>query len=203
MTFGGVPRVCRGPGTHWMAANGGTRTSTVRPGTCCSSSPRLYRTAARSAGRKGSDPASSARVTRGNARRAERSLGRQAGPRRLAERSPLLIDGRQQSRRGQVRAVARSCRLAERGRPRKFLRFSWHLAASRPRYRYSFGMPGQRRTAGPRARGSRLPRLAGFGVAVLVAGGLVTGYLLAFHPPGSIMRRRCRQRSSATRPLAW
>ena len=43
-------------------------------------------------------------------------------------------------------------------------------------------MPGQRRTAGPRTRDSRLPRLAGFGVAVVVAGGLVTGYLLAFHP---------------------
>ncbi len=43
-------------------------------------------------------------------------------------------------------------------------------------------MPGQRRTAGQRARDSRLPRLAGFGVAVLVAGGLVTAYLLAFHP---------------------
>ena len=43
-------------------------------------------------------------------------------------------------------------------------------------------MPGQRRIAGPRTRGSRLPRLAGFGVAVIVAGGLVTGYLLAFHP---------------------
>ncbi len=43
-------------------------------------------------------------------------------------------------------------------------------------------MPGQRRTTGPPARGSRLPRLAGFGVAVIVAGGLVTGYLLAFHP---------------------
>jgi hypothetical protein len=43
-------------------------------------------------------------------------------------------------------------------------------------------MPGQRRTAGSRARGSRLPRLAGLGVAVIVAVGLVTGYLLAFHP---------------------
>jgi hypothetical protein len=62
-TFGGVPRVCRGPGTHWIAANGGTRTSTVRPGTCCSSSPRLYRTAARRAGRSGSDPIASASVT--------------------------------------------------------------------------------------------------------------------------------------------
>ena len=31
-TLGGVPRVCRGPSTHWTAANGGTRTSTLRPG---------------------------------------------------------------------------------------------------------------------------------------------------------------------------
>jgi hypothetical protein len=58
-----VPRVCRGPGTHWIAAKGGTRTSTVRPGTRCSSNPRLYRTAARRAGRSGSDPAASAAVT--------------------------------------------------------------------------------------------------------------------------------------------
>src|SRR5215472_8549565 len=62
-TFGGVPRVCRGPGTHWMAANGGTRTSTVRPGTRSSSRCRLYRTAARSAGRSGGEPAASASVT--------------------------------------------------------------------------------------------------------------------------------------------
>ena len=46
-----------------MAANGGTRTSTVRPGTRCSSRPRLYRTAARSAGRSGGEPAASASVT--------------------------------------------------------------------------------------------------------------------------------------------
>ena len=31
-TFGGVPLVCRGPGTHWIAPYGGTRTSTDRPG---------------------------------------------------------------------------------------------------------------------------------------------------------------------------
>ncbi len=43
-------------------------------------------------------------------------------------------------------------------------------------------MPGQRRTAAPRARGSWLPRLAGFCVAVIIAAALVTGYLLAFHP---------------------
>jgi Ricin-type beta-trefoil lectin domain-like len=43
-------------------------------------------------------------------------------------------------------------------------------------------MPGQRRTAGPHARESWLPRLAGIGVVVLLAGGGVTGYLLAVHP---------------------
>jgi hypothetical protein len=43
-------------------------------------------------------------------------------------------------------------------------------------------MPGQRRTAGPRASGSWTPRLTGIGVAVVVAAALVTGYLLAFHP---------------------
>ena len=31
-TLGGVPRVCRGPSTHCTAPNGGTRTSTLRPG---------------------------------------------------------------------------------------------------------------------------------------------------------------------------
>src|SRR5690606_16431480 len=31
-TFGGVPRVCRGPSTHRTAANGGTRTSVEPPG---------------------------------------------------------------------------------------------------------------------------------------------------------------------------
>src|SRR5690625_4260956 len=31
-TFGGVPRVWRGPAMHWTAPQGGTRTSTERPG---------------------------------------------------------------------------------------------------------------------------------------------------------------------------
>jgi hypothetical protein len=43
-------------------------------------------------------------------------------------------------------------------------------------------MPGQRGTAGSRARGSWLPRLAGLGVVVLLAGAAVTGYVIAFHP---------------------
>jgi hypothetical protein len=43
-------------------------------------------------------------------------------------------------------------------------------------------MPGQRRTAGPRARGSWLPRLAGLAVVVLLAAAAVTGYVIAFHP---------------------
>lgn len=59
--------MCRGPGTHWIAANGGTLTSTVRPGTRSSSRPRLYRTAARKAGRSGCDPAASTSVTAASA----------------------------------------------------------------------------------------------------------------------------------------
>jgi hypothetical protein len=43
-------------------------------------------------------------------------------------------------------------------------------------------MPGQRHTAGPRSRGSWLPRLAGISVVVLLAAGGVTGYLAEMHP---------------------
>ncbi len=43
-------------------------------------------------------------------------------------------------------------------------------------------MPGQRRTASRRARGSWLPRLTGLVVVVLLAAAGVTGYLIAFHP---------------------
>jgi len=43
-------------------------------------------------------------------------------------------------------------------------------------------MPGQRIAAGTRARGSRLPRLAGIGVVVLLAAGGVAGYLVTVHP---------------------
>lgn len=43
-------------------------------------------------------------------------------------------------------------------------------------------MPGERHTAGPRSRGSWLPRLAGISVVVLLAAGGVTGYLLQAHP---------------------
>lgn len=39
-TAGGVPRVCRTPGTTWTAAYGGTRTSTDLPGARCSSTAR-------------------------------------------------------------------------------------------------------------------------------------------------------------------
>lgn len=45
-------------------------------------------------------------------------------------------------------------------------------------------MPGQRRTARPRTRGSWLPRLAGLGVIVVVAAGLAVAYLVAFQPGG-------------------
>jgi hypothetical protein len=43
-------------------------------------------------------------------------------------------------------------------------------------------MPGQRRTAGPRTRGSWLPRLAGLGVIAVLAGGGTAAYLVAFRP---------------------
>lgn len=43
-------------------------------------------------------------------------------------------------------------------------------------------MPGQRRTARPRTRGSWLPRLAGLGAIVVLAGAGAAAYLLAFHP---------------------
>jgi hypothetical protein len=43
-------------------------------------------------------------------------------------------------------------------------------------------MPGQRRSAGNRARGSRLPRLAGLGVVLALAAAAVTAYVVAFHP---------------------
>ena len=47
-TLGGVPRVCRGPGMHCTAPNGGTRTSTERPGCRAASSASTNRTASRS-----------------------------------------------------------------------------------------------------------------------------------------------------------
>jgi hypothetical protein len=43
-------------------------------------------------------------------------------------------------------------------------------------------MPGQRRTAGPRTRGSWLPRLAGLGAIAVLAGGGTAAYLVAFRP---------------------
>jgi hypothetical protein len=43
-------------------------------------------------------------------------------------------------------------------------------------------MPGQRRSAGKRARGSWLPRLAGLGVVLALAAAAVTAYVVAFHP---------------------
>src|SRR6266498_5335248 len=59
-TFGGVPRVWRGPSTHCTAAIGGTRTSTLWPGAIWASVRRLRRTALASAGRGGSDHGSTA-----------------------------------------------------------------------------------------------------------------------------------------------
>ena len=43
-------------------------------------------------------------------------------------------------------------------------------------------MPGQRRSTRQRASGSRLARLAGISVAVLIAAGAVAAYLVAMHP---------------------
>jgi hypothetical protein len=45
-----------------------------------------------------------------------------------------------------------------------------------------FGMPGQRRTVGPRTRGSRVPILIGLGAIVVLAGAGTAAYLVAFHP---------------------
>src|SRR2546430_9723221 len=61
MTFGGVPRVWRGPDTHWTAPYGGTRTSTERPGALAASSASRARVASRRTSRSGSAPRSSAR----------------------------------------------------------------------------------------------------------------------------------------------
>lgn len=58
-TFGGVPRVCRGPSRHWTAPNGGIRTSSVFPGCRCSSSSRRNRTAVATTGLGRFDSASS------------------------------------------------------------------------------------------------------------------------------------------------
>jgi hypothetical protein len=67
-----------------------------------------------------------------------------------------------------------------------FLRaFSCYLAPAAANERYSFDMPGQRRTVGGRARGSWLARLAGIGVIVVVAAGGVTAYLVTMHPLGA------------------
>jgi hypothetical protein len=40
MTLGGVPRVWRGPSTHWVTPYGGTRTSTELPGARVATSSR-------------------------------------------------------------------------------------------------------------------------------------------------------------------
>src|SRR5699024_601459 len=44
-TFGGVPRVCRGPAMHCVTPNGGTRTSTLLPSARAASSSSVNRTA--------------------------------------------------------------------------------------------------------------------------------------------------------------
>jgi hypothetical protein len=63
--------------------------------------------------------------------------------------------------------------------------FSCYLAPAPANERYSFDMPGQRRTVGGRARGSTLARLAGIGLIVVLAAGGVAAYLVTFHPLGA------------------
>lgn len=55
-TFGGVPRVCFGPSTHCIAPNGGTRTSTDRPGALSASTANVLRTAPPTTRRSGTPP---------------------------------------------------------------------------------------------------------------------------------------------------
>lgn len=62
-TFGGVPRVCRGPSPTCTAPYGGTRTSTDRPGARRARAERSSRTASRSIDRSGVRPASSSART--------------------------------------------------------------------------------------------------------------------------------------------
>lgn len=59
-TFGGFPLVCRGPGTHWIAPYGGTRTSTDRPGARSARTANKDRTASRNTDLSGVRPSSSA-----------------------------------------------------------------------------------------------------------------------------------------------
>ncbi len=62
-TLGGVPRVWRGPCTHCTAAYGGTRSSTVLPGTRSASRRASSRQASRRAPRSGSSAAATARAS--------------------------------------------------------------------------------------------------------------------------------------------
>ena len=91
-TFGGVPRVCRGPSMHCTAAYGGTRTSTARPGARrpAGRAGRSRRPAAPPAAAPRPRPAPRAPRTPLPAER--RRLGR-PGPGRLAQRGALLVHG--------------------------------------------------------------------------------------------------------------
>lgn len=62
---------------------------------------------------------------------------------------------------------------------------SAYLAPARANRGYSFGMPGQRIAVGRRARGSRVSRLAGISVILVLAAGGATGYLVTVHPSGA------------------
>src|SRR5690606_37313091 len=62
-TFGGVPRVWRGPATHWTAPYGGTLTSTDRPGTALLSARSRSRTAVASTAGSGCRPCARSSTT--------------------------------------------------------------------------------------------------------------------------------------------
>ena len=87
-TFGGVPRVCRGPATACTATNGGTRNSTDRPGCCAakiSASARVVvASAARSiptGARPGNDRDRSSACTTSSITRVVRKSATVVGPR--------------------------------------------------------------------------------------------------------------------------
>ncbi len=82
-TFGGVPRVCRGPSMHCTATNGGTRSSTLCPGASCASIRADWRTAAASSPRDGGATSSA----RGSAPGAPAGAAAHPATAAMAERS--------------------------------------------------------------------------------------------------------------------
>ena len=92
-TFGGVPRVCRGPSMHCTAAYGGTRTSTALPGARSASRPSRKVTAARSAPLPGTSAGVHRRQDGPHRLPAERLGPQRPGPGGLAEGGALLVHG--------------------------------------------------------------------------------------------------------------